>query len=738
MINSSHKASFVLRGLLVLLLVGVVSASLAEAKIGEGLTPKEDEPLHIVAETLEYLADENLFVAEGAVEITYGATRLTADRVEFNEVTGDAVAIGNVYYEEGGETITADQGEFNFDDELGVITMGSIALEDDQYITGEQIFKTGEETYRIRKGTFTACDSSRPAWQFRSTTAKVHQGEYLQAWNTVGFIKGIPVFYFPYFIFPIKTERQTGLLVPDIGRSTINGYTVSNAFFWAITDSQDATVRHTFYEERGHKVDLEYRYKYSEQTDGTFEGQYIRDRLDLSEKKRLKWNHRHGLPYEIKARVNLDLTSDDQFDEDFSTRLDERSDRKLDSDISLTRNFSQHSVRLLFDRLDDLREESDDRSDQRFPELSITSQKQQVFGTPLYIQQETQISRLRREGKDEQRLEFERIDIQPTLSLPLNIIGQALTINPELQLRETYYTRDAETAADPDLDAEAVHREYYTAIMRVYGPKFNRIFDFGTSHRTQKLKHLIEPNLTFQYRPGIDEEEYPKFDGVDRVGSEDRSRTLSYGITQRLLTKRVKQRDWDKFHNDEEEEEEEEPLTIEDLATETKELASLTINQSYNFERDEYNFSNINATLKTEPFDNYEFSLRTTYDIYVNAFVTTDIDLSGDLWDTLNFSARWRRNLSVDRDTDDITDVNQFLDIDTHLSLFNTVGLSYRGRFNIEENERIEDNIGLTYNAQCWNFTGTYTQQLIGDERDKAFHLLIELKHLGKLLDLRG
>lgn len=702
-----------------------------EAKIGEGLELKESEPLNITAESLIYFAEEHLFVAEGSVEITYRTARITADWVEFNELTGDAVAIGNVVYEEAGETLVADQAELNLDNALGIINMGELSLEDDQYITGQQIRKAGAKTYLVNSGTFTACDSPRPAWQFRSSRAKIHQGEYLQAWHTVGYVKGIPVFYMPYFVFPIKRERQTGFLVPDIGASTSKGFTTSNAFFWAISESQDATLRHTFYEERGHKIDLEYRYKYSKETDGRMEGEYIRDELTLEKRQRLKWNHRHGLPYSIKALVNLDLTSDDQFDEDFETVLDDRTRRKLESNISLTKNFSRHTIRLLVDRQDDLREESDDRTDQRFPELSITSQKQQLFDIPLYFQQKTQIARLKREGKEGEQLDFDRVDIQPTLSFPLNIIGQALTINPELRLRETYYTRNATTAADTNLDAESTHREYYTAAIRVDGPKFNRIFDLGTTRRVQKLKHLIEPNVSFQYRPGIDEEDLPKFDGVDRIGSVNKSRSVSYGITQRLLSKQVKKSEWEKFLEDEE-------LSVDELVTETKGLASLTLSQSYDFEKEEYNFSNIGLTLKTEPFEKYDFTLRTTYDVYVNTFVETNIDLQGKLWDFLNVGVKWRRNLSVNRDTDDITDVNQSLDINTQLTLFNRVGLSYRGRFNIEDNERMEDNVGFTYNAQCWNIIGNYTQQLVDDERDKRFHIILELKHLGKLFDIKG
>ncbi len=714
--------------------------SLARAEIGKSLESADKGALTIRAEDLTYFSSEHLFVAEGDVEITYGEAHLTADYVEFHELTGDALAIGHVVYEEGVESMTADRASMNIDKETGTISVGKLSLADDQFFTGREILKTGEKTYTIKHGTFTACDSSRPAWLFRSSTANVEQDQYLQAWNTVGYIKGIPVFYFPYIVFPIKRDRQSGFLIPEVSNSTINGFRISNAYFWAITDSQDATLRHTYYDLRGNEFGLEYRYKYSKKTDGTLLVDYFyKDRKDSQSKTRVDFSHRQALPFDVKGRVNIDYTDNDQFDKDFSTVLDDRSDTYLESDISLTRNFSQHTLKLLFDRLDDLREDSDDRQDQKMPEFSITSQNQQIFGTPLYIRQETKAARLRREGKPEEFLEMNRLDIHPTLSMPINW-GNALTVTPKFTFRETYYseftTKEKVSESSEEYQKkthDADSREYYTAELDLSGPRFQRIFDRGNARQTQKIKHLIEPSFSYKYLPGIDESDLPKFDGTDRIGSEKQSRMLSYSLTQRLLTKRVKQKDWERFLHDEEGE-----IAQEDLATETAEMASFVLSQSYNLELDEHQFSDISATLNLEPWKDYDVKVTATYNPYVSSFVSTMVDLEGEMWDAWEFDVRWRRTATVDSEKEEITDVSQFIDMDTSLLLFERLKLSYRGRFDVTEGDRIEDNIGLIYNGQCWNFSTNFVQQLVDDEIDTGFRILLELKHLGKLLDLRG
>ena len=192
-------------------------------------------------------------------------------------------------------------------------------------------------------------------------------------------------------------------------------------------------------------------------------------------------------------------------------------------------------------------------------------------------------------------------------------------------------------------------------------------------------------------------------------------------------------KDWERFLHDEEGE-----IAQEDLATETAEIASFVLSQSYNLELDEHQFSDISATLNLEPWKDYDVKVTATYNPYVSSFVSTMVDLKGEMWDVWKFDARWRRTATIDSEKEEITDVSQFIDMDTSLLLFERLKLSYRGRFDVTEGDRIEDNIGLIYNGQCWNFSTNFVQQLVDDERDTGFRILLELKHLGKLLDLRG
>ena len=62
------------------------------------------------------------------------------------------------------------------------------------------------------------------------------------------------------FQFVNEEDRATGFLIPTYGTSTVRGQTISNAFFWAINRSQDATFAHDWFSKTGQGYGAEYRF----------------------------------------------------------------------------------------------------------------------------------------------------------------------------------------------------------------------------------------------------------------------------------------------------------------------------------------------------------------------------------------------------------------------------------------------------------------------------------------------
>ena len=204
----------------------------------------------------------------GQVEVYCGDQSFSADEIEGFNDTHKMIATGNVVFTHGTSRIAADRMEYNTETKTGTFfnATGTATLKDqntqrpgqpvqqtpkslfgtqepDVYFYGEKIAKVGNEKYRITKGGFTTCVQPTPRWQLTSGTVILNLEQYAFLTNSLLKVKSVPVLYLPVIYYPInKEDRATGFLLPTYGTSTIRGQTLSNAFFWAINRSQDATL----------------------------------------------------------------------------------------------------------------------------------------------------------------------------------------------------------------------------------------------------------------------------------------------------------------------------------------------------------------------------------------------------------------------------------------------------------------------------------------------------------------
>jgi LPS-assembly protein len=74
-------------------------------------------------------------------------------------------------------------------------------------------------------------------------------------------VKNLPILYTPYFIYPVKTERETGFLVPDFGFNSKMGAFIQPRFYWNIDVDQDATFTSMIASSKSPLSSIEHRYR---------------------------------------------------------------------------------------------------------------------------------------------------------------------------------------------------------------------------------------------------------------------------------------------------------------------------------------------------------------------------------------------------------------------------------------------------------------------------------------------
>src|SRR5208283_5373324 len=173
--------------------------------------------------------DGSIYHLRGQAEIDYRTYILHADQITYNADTGDSELEGHVVLDGGpyDEHIVASHGTYNIRTQVGTFysVIGTVGLQmrKSRYMltttnpfafTGKIVEKHGPDHYLVRQGTVTTCELPRPKWLFDAKRISVDVDSTAKIYRSDFQLRGIPVFYFPYVSYPVRRERQSGLLIP--------------------------------------------------------------------------------------------------------------------------------------------------------------------------------------------------------------------------------------------------------------------------------------------------------------------------------------------------------------------------------------------------------------------------------------------------------------------------------------------------------------------------------------------
>lgn len=387
----------------------VVLAGLASLPGSVHAAPRlSDEPFELTAESIEYEAKRQIYVAEGNVRIVQAnGRRLEAEWVAFNNQTRRGIASGDVVLVDGERRVDAQFAEFDLDTLEGLAFEGKLSAGQVR-LWAKEMLKTGPDTYWMDDVGMTTCDcpdpTDRTPWQIESSEADVEVGGYATAWNSTIEILEVPLLWFPWLMVPVKTDRESGLLFPEFGFGGKNGYEVSLPLFLAIGDPVNVTLTPRYLSKRGIKPEATVEYVFGKKSKGALYGTFIRDKEVVTDSDWRKDNSKNPdgfsadrwalrsesqtfLPGKVQVNGEINLVSDNDYTTDFDDLRTFRRNRFLESNLFGTRHFladgSLAGV-LGLAYVDDIANPDDvDRDDfllQRAPALNVESMHTRVPG----------------------------------------------------------------------------------------------------------------------------------------------------------------------------------------------------------------------------------------------------------------------------------------------------------------------------------------------------------------------
>lgn len=677
------------------------------------------------------------------------ATKVTikADWMAYDVTLGTIKARGHVDVISGDDRLYAEQGVVNLTRETGTFTNATITREKNSlHLEGKTIEKTGLNTYRVIDGWAITCkvkDGETPPWSFSSSDTKLTQGGYALMKNAKFNVKGVPVFYSPYMVVPVKNTRETGFLFPEISSSSNNGFGINLPFFYNISDSADMTFYSEYYAKRGFMPGLEFRYVLEPDDKGTFAASFLKD--DLSNPSETQYyqdtgfTHTNDERYWLRGkldktfgdgwttRVDLDVVSDrdyltefysstytgfarsnQQFLEAFGRGFQDKTADQRQNSISVLKSWQGMSL------VTDLLAINDVRADKssptplwKLPEMDFTG------ATPLYDSNFTfnwdanYVDYWRKDGVGAQR-----IDLAPKISSPIPL-GPYLESRAELGLRETVY--DVQTYGDGTWDQGSNPTRTLYNIHTEIGTTLARDFDIGLQGY-KGINHKVRPFVKYDYLPDVNQDDLPSFDGIDRINP---ANTVTYGVDNFFTL----------FKN------------AKNLDDGSKDYGYLKIKQSYYLGNvrekiyydtnsnllptDETNdpLSPINFKFGWKPLQDIDIAYKTDLDVYGHGFIRHGVESSyqnsrGDLFD-------------VDYQYSKLLNIEQ---INLHAKAW--LWSNFRGEVllsqSLSSSTTNEQDVSLIYQALCWSveMRSTYTPS------DSALYLIFNLANISTPLGM--
>ncbi|MEO7794331.1 MAG: LPS assembly protein LptD, partial [Thermoanaerobaculia bacterium] len=654
---------------------------------------------------------ESEVTASGAVEIHFRDVIVHAERLSLDRDTMTVQGEGDVVFDQGPQRISGQRLDFDLEQRTGTFWQATAFVHPDYYFSGDIIAKTGPNDFAVDNGTFTSCSGDKsPDWSFAMSSAEVEVEGYARVKNARLKIKKLPVFYWPYMLWPAKTERTSGMLVPNIGYSKRRGEYIGLAWYQVFGPSYDNTLYVDGYTEGFYGVGDEFRYRPSETSQGNARIYYFHNEELDDDALRFDWKHvAEALPFGMRGVIDIEHYSDFEVFRDFERSESQNTRRYVYSNAFVSGNWGAHSLNILADHRETFLSDGQDTVTQsQLPEIAYRLRERKLGASPFYLSLGATANYLSAEHANSYNTGYGRFDVQPEVKLPLRPapwLSVAIAAGGRATWwGDSYATHEidpgtgqsAQRCGDETVAAGQVYcgdtltRVYPTGSVEMVGPSFSRIFDTG-GKTFSKFKHVIEPRWTYGFLGAFDEQDrVAQFDEIDLLIP---SNVAEFSLINRLLARPSDSTKGGAF---------------EILSFELAQAYSFDIEQPLQRSRDGLtteDLSPIFAKLRFNPSRDFSLQAQAAYNTLFTALDSTSLSGTakfrrgnvGLTWFTRYAAESFNDPLRSDTISDQIR-FNFGVDI-----LPSRLRFDGQVNFDVENSEIQQQRYFLNYLSQCWS-----------------------------------
>lgn len=426
--------------------------------------------------------------------------------------------------------------------------------------SAKQVQHTDDKITILKNATYSTCQPNRcEVWVLKGSTIKLDSNKGRgESWNTRLYVQGLPIFYFPYFNFPIDHKRHTGFLFPRIGVSSSKGFSIATPFYWNIAPNYDVTITPNYIQKRGVLLQGVFRYLIPHSrgrvgfgylpNDRKFKNFKINNPQATGSDNRKKFFFKNSTVFNrnLSAMVDYNQVSDDYYLHDLGSSLINNSDNQLlrQAQIKYVNDVWNFLGNLQsYQTLHPIDQANISNQYARLPQLLFGADFPVNSGAPHFgfngewtrftFQQNPYTDTTHVPGVST------RASLRPYVSLPLNWLFAY--VNPRAQLQLTSYHLQ---------NPQFGFTKSPEAAIPIFDVKSGMYFDRAAHLFGHDYQQTLEPTLYYLYVPYHNQNDIPYFDtstqtfdynfmfldnrfsGIDRIGDANQ---VTLGLASRFI-----------------------------------------------------------------------------------------------------------------------------------------------------------------------------------------------------------
>lgn len=271
--GSALARAIVLACLLMALAIGGVSAQQLDFEnnpLADRISVDPDARLVLEADQLIYDFGRETVTAVGGVQVFYDRYTVQAERLTYYQKSGRLIASGGVRITEpGGNIITAEEIDITDDFREGFLRSLNVETAQRAYFSARTAERRDGNVTIFNQGAYTACEKCAdhpekpPLWEIKATKIIHDQREQTVRYENAKLeFLGVPIAYVPFFVHADpNVKRKSGFLMPSLAGSSALGVGVTVPFFYNMAPNYDLTFSPTIYSIQGLLGQVEWRHR---------------------------------------------------------------------------------------------------------------------------------------------------------------------------------------------------------------------------------------------------------------------------------------------------------------------------------------------------------------------------------------------------------------------------------------------------------------------------------------------